>query len=246
MIGALIACAAVAPGIASAQADEPGLRDPLQPLNRLMFGLNARVIDPFIVRPLVLGYRAVTPAPLRKGLRNAVGNLREPATAANALLQARPAVAAKATGRFIVNSTVGVAGLFDVADKGGLAPEPADFGQTLGRWGVGQGAYVYMPVLGPLTLRDGVGRLVGYAADPVSLATGGVDTDFALGRSIVRGVEARSEAEPLLSSLMADSTDPYATVRGAYLQSRAASVAAARGEAEELPDFGEPTPEEPN
>lgn len=248
IIGASLICAAAPSGLAIAAGYEEvrAPSDPLAPVNRLLFGLNAKVLDPFIVRPLVRGYRAVTPAVVRKGLRNAVGNLREPATAANALLQARPSVAAKATGRFLINSTVGAAGLFDVAGNGGISREPTDFGQTLGRWGVGEGPYLYLPVVGPTTLRDGLGSLVGYAADPVSQVTGGVDTDFAQVRAIVRGVDARSEADSLLTSVMSDSTDPYATVRGAYLQNRAAAVAAARGEAENLPDFDEPPLEEMN
>jgi len=248
VIAASLVCVAATPvvAIAADPADTRATRDPLAPVNRLLFGFNAKVLDPFVVRPLVRGYRAVTPAVVRKGLRNAVDNLREPATAANALLQARPAVAARATGRFLINSTVGLGGLFDVAGKGGVPQEPADFGQTLGRWGVGQGPYLYLPVIGPTTVRDGVGGLVGYAADPVSRATGGVDTDFAQARAIARGVEARSEADSLLTAVMTDSTDPYATVRGAYLQTRAAAVAAARGEAEDLPDFDEPPPEELN
>ncbi len=247
-VAAALVFAAATPVFAlpTGAADAGAPRDPLAPLNRVLFGFNAKVLDPFIVRPLVRSYRAVTPAVLRKGLRNALGNLREPATTANALLQGRPAVAAKATGRFLINSTVGMVGLFDVAGRSGMTREPADFGQTLGRWGVGEGPYIYVPVIGPTTLRDGVGGLVDHASDPVSLATGGLDTDFATARSVIRGVEARSEADALLTSVMTDSTDPYATVRGAYLQNRAAVVAAARGEAEDLPEFDEPPPEELN
>jgi len=247
-MGAALVSAAATPVVAMAagETDDGAPRDPLAPFNRALFGFNAKVLDPFIVRPLVRGYRAVTPAVLRQGLRNAVGNLREPATTANALLQGRPTVAAKATGRFLINSTVGVVGLFDVAGKSGITREPADFGQTLGRWGVGEGPYIYVPVIGPTTLRDGVGGLVGNIADPVSQATGGLDTDFAMARSVIRGVEARSEADALLTSVMTDSTDPYATIRGAYLQNRAAAVAAARGEAADLPDFDETLPEELN
>ena len=111
-MGAALVSAAATPVVAMAagETDDGAPRDPLAPFNRVLFGFNAKVLDPFIVRPLVRGYRAVTPAVLRQGLRNAVGNLREPATTANALLQGRPTVAAKATGRFLINSTVGVSG----------------------------------------------------------------------------------------------------------------------------------------
>lgn len=241
---AVFVAAAAAPVMAVAADGGPAVRDPFEPVNRALFKFNTAVVDRFLVRPVVRVYRAVTPAPVRRGLGNATSNLREPATVVNAILQARPAVAAKATGRFLVNSTVGLGGLIDVAGRQGLDREPADFGQTLGRWGVGQGPYLYLPVVGPTTVRDGVGGLVGYAADPVSQATGGTDTDFAVGRSVVRGLEARSEADALIDSVMTDSTDPYATIRGAYAQSRAATVAAARGEDEDLPDFGDLPPEE--
>ena len=246
MLRLVVLVVAATPMMAVAADSGPTVRDPFEPINRALFKLNNRGIDRFLVRPVARVYRKVTPAPVRRGLSNAVNNLREPGTAVNAILQARPAVAAKATGRFLVNSTVGLGGLIDVAGHHSLEREPADFGQTLGRWGVGQGPYLYLPVVGPTTVRDGVGGLVGYAVDPVSQATGGPNTDFAVGRSVVRGLEARSEADSLLTSVMTDSTDPYATVRGAYAQNRAAAVAAARGEVEALPDFGDEAQGDPN
>lgn len=230
------------PGAAPATAEGPAPRDPLQRVNRAGFAVN-RVLDRLVIGPVARTWRRIAPAPLRRGLGNAVANLREPSTLVNGALQARPRVAAKATGRFVINSTVGLLGLFDVAGRAGLTREPADFGQTLGRYGVGPGPYLYLPVVGPTTLRDGAGSIVGLLGDPVSQATGGPSTDFALGRSLVRGLDARAEGDETLSTLMTRSTDPYATIRSGYLQNRAALVREATGEAEVLPDFEPAEPE---
>jgi phospholipid-binding lipoprotein MlaA len=242
----LVGCAARPdPADPEAVAEFEQTNDPLEPLNRGMFVVNDG-LDTLVLRPAAEAYRIFIPPEIRTSVRNMLGNLRSPVILLNDVLQGETQRAGTTLGRFVLNTTLGVGGLFDVAGKSGITREPADFGQTLGRWGVGEGPYIYVPVIGPTTLRDGVGGLVGTIADPVSQATGGLDTDFAMARSVIRGVEARSEADALLTSVMTDSTDPYATVRGAYLQSRAAAVAAARGEAADLPDFEETLPEELN
>lgn len=211
-------------------------RDPWRRFNRRSFAAS-RFLDRAIIGPVARVYRRVTPGPLRRGLGNAVANLREPATVVNGVLQGRPKVSVKAAARFVANSTVGVLGLFDVAGRGGLKREPADFGQTLGRYGVGAGPYLYVPVIGPTTLRDGLGSVVGLLGDPVSLATGGPATDFALGRGVVRGLDARAEGDETLQTIMTQSTDPYATIQSGYLQNRAAFIREATGAEEILPDF---------
>lgn len=222
---------------ADALAGAPQVQaDPLRGFNRRSFAFNA-VLDRVLIGPIARTYKRLTPAPVRRGLGNAVGNLREPSTVVNAVLQGRPKVAARATARFVANSTVGLLGLFDVARAGGLERQPADFGQTLGRYGVKPGPYVYLPVIGPTTARDGLGAVVNMLGDPVSQATGGPGTDFATGRSVVRGLDARAEGDATLTSVMRDSTDPYATIRSAYLQNRAAFVRDATGAQEALPDF---------
>lgn len=216
-------------------------RDPWQRFNRRSFAVGG-FIDRVLVRPVARTYRRLTPAPLRRGLGNVINNLREPVTAVNGVLQVRPKVVAKAAGRFVVNSTVGVLGLFDVAGRGGLERQPADFGQTLGRYGVGAGPYLYLPLVGPTTLRDGAGGVVNTLTDPVSLATGGPATDFAVGRTVLRGLDTRVAADGTITAVEEESTDPYATIRSSYLQYRDAMVREARGEEEVLPDFGEPEP----
>lgn len=229
----------LAGGPAGASPKAPG--DPWQRFNRRSYALGG-FIDRVLVKPVARAYRRLTPAPLRRGLGNAINNLREPVTAVNGVLQVRPKIAARAAGRFVVNSTVGVLGLFDVAGRGGLQRQPADFGQTLGRYGVGAGPYLYLPLVGPTTLRDGGGGVVSTLTDPVSLATGGPSTDFAVGRAVLRGLDTRVAADGAITAVDEESTDPYATIRSSYLQYREAMVREARGEEEVLPDFGEPEP----
>lgn len=210
--------------------------DPLHRFNRRSFAFNT-VLDRVLIGPVARGYRRIVPAPLRRGLGNVVSNLREPATVVNATLQGRPSVATRGVARFVTNSTVGLLGLFDVAGRSGLDKQPADFGQTLGRYGVKPGPYIYLPVVGPTTARDGLGSIVTLLGDPVSQATGGPGTDLATGRTVVRGLNARADGDATLKAVMEESTDPYATVRSGYLQNRAALVREAAGVEEALPDF---------
>ena len=215
--------------------------DPLRRFNRRSFAFNT-MLDRVLIGPVARGYKRVVPAPVRRGLGNVIGNLREPSTVVNAVLQGRPKVATRSAARFVANSTVGLLGLFDVAGKSGLERQPADFGQTLGRYGVKPGPYIYLPVVGPTTARDGVGSIINLLGDPVSQATGGPGTDLATGRSVLRGLDARAESDATLKAVMDESTDPYATVRSGYLQNRAALVREATGAEEALPDFDTPEP----
>lgn len=219
---------------------DAAVRDPLVRFNRASFAFSMGV-DRWMTGPAVRAYMAVTPRVVRARLSAAVDNLGEPSTALNDLAQGRGRHAGRATGRFLVNSTVGLAGLFDVAARAGLEPHEADFGQTLGRYGVRPGAYVFVPLLGPMTVRDGIGFFADGLADPVSRAMGGVSSDFGRAHLAATLVTGREAADPAFRALD-DAADPYATVRAAYLQHRAFVVAEARGEATDLPDFA-PTPE---
>lgn len=217
-------------------------RDPWVRFNRGSYRFNT-ALDKILIGPAARAYKRVIPSPLRKAVGNVVGNLREPSSAVNALVQGRPRTSVRAVARFVTNSTVGVLGVFDVAGRAGLERTPADFGQTLGRYGVPEGPYLYLPVVGPLDLRDGLGSLVNAAIDPVSLVTGGPGTDFATGRLVARGIDARAEADDTLRTVATESTDPYATTRSAYLQYRSGVVRDATGAVEALPDFGDPVAE---
>nr|WP_227878842.1 VacJ family lipoprotein [Caulobacter segnis] len=234
-LGLLAPVHARQPATAATGATGGEVGDPLIAFNRASFGFT-RGVDRWAMGPIVRGYMALTPRRVRARLGAAVANLGEPVTALNALAQGHARQASRATGRFVINSTLGVAGLFDVAARAGLEPREADFGQTLGRYGARPGAYVFLPLLGPTTVRDGLGRIADSLADPISLASGGYGSDFGRARLGATAVTQREAADPAVRALE-DAADPYAAVRAAYLQHRAFVVAQARGEAAKLPDF---------
>ncbi|MXY57881.1 MAG: VacJ family lipoprotein [Gammaproteobacteria bacterium] len=211
LFGSLLASACLAGAMAA------GEDDPLEGLNRKILALNYG-IDTAFIKPLARVYVTVVPGFARKGVRNVVNNLREPRTALNQCLQGKLDLAVSDAARFVVNSTIGVAGLFDPASAMGLARHDEDFGQTLGRWGVGQGAYVVLPVFGPSTMRDGVGR-------GVDLATGTrlyIDEDeVRYGLGLLGVVDSRSD---WLGELNLPE-DPYVALRESYLARREREVA---------------------
>ena len=153
---------------AEAQASEPAdnERDPLEKFNRVMFKFNIKA-DKYVAKPIAKGYRRVIPKPVRKGISNLFSNLREPIVILNDLLQGKLKQAGSDLGRFLMNSTVGLYGLLDVADKAGLKKHDEDFGQTLGKWGVKDGPYLVLPFFGPSGLRDGFGLVADVQVDPV-------------------------------------------------------------------------------
>jgi phospholipid-binding lipoprotein MlaA len=209
--------------------------DPWRGANQQLFGFSMG-LDRALIAPIAHGYRRVTPSPIRNRVNAVVENLGEPGTVLNDLAQGHPKRAGKATARFVINSTVGLLGLFDVASGMNLPLHDSDFGQTLGRWGLGPGPYIYVPVVGPSDLRDGLGRIVDTFTDPVSLFTGGVTTPLGATRFTANTVDTRLRADGAFRALK-DATDPYATARSAYTQRRAFVVQAATGGVEALPDF---------
>ena len=226
-----------------ASAPVAAQKDPWRRFNRGSYAFNG-FLDRVLIRPIARAYMKITPSPVRRGLGRVVDNLREPSTVLNAGLQGRPKRAAQAGARFVINSTVGVLGVFDVASRMGLERSRADFGQTLGRYGVEAGPYIYLPIVGPLNLRDGLGQVVDALTDPISLATGGLGSDFGAGRLGVTALDYRSSADATLAAVDEEATDPYATIQSAYLQNRESVVREATGAVEVLPDFEAP-PDEP-
>lgn len=232
---------APAPNTVGTTATVEAANDPLEGFNRGAFKLGMG-LDRAILAPIAHGYMAVTPRVVRNRVSSAVYNLGEPNTVMNQVLQGKPKQAARSTTRFVVNSTFGVLGLFDVAAKMHLPRRDADFGQTFGKWGAKPGAYVYVPVMGPLNVRDGIGRALDIFTDPVSFYVGGLSTDFGKARTAVTIVDLRSVTDPAFDALK-DAADPYVTTRSAYTQYREAVVREATGNAEVLPDFDAPPPE---
>ncbi|WP_111643259.1 MlaA family lipoprotein [Marinimicrobium alkaliphilum] len=188
--------------------------DPWEGLNRKVFAVN-EFGDRWVVRPVARAYVAVTPRALRRGVTNVFSNIGEVPSALNGLLQAKPGHAGNSTGRFVVNSTVGLAGIFDVARHVGLERrDREDFGQTLAVWGTGQGPYMVLPVLGPSTLRDTLALPVEWYTDPITY----IDHTRTRNSTVVYSYfHARAG---LLDIEKAISGDRYTFIRDAYLQRR--------------------------
>lgn len=204
--------------------------DPLEGFNRAMFGIH-QAADKAVLRPIAMGYKAVVPRPARSGLRNLLSNLTEPFVFLNFLLQARPGKAAETFARFAVNSTVGIAGLFDVA-KGKdirLPHRNNGFGATLAIYGIGPGPYLFLPFIGPATLRDFVGKSADEALLPAVVGNPFNRVEYQIATGAISGLDERAEADADLKALFADAVDPYATLRSVYLQDRAAEIDAIRG-----------------
>ena len=188
--------------------------DPLEGLNRGIWGFNDTVINS-IGRPVVNLYETVVPTPIRNGIVNFFGNLNEIPNAANSLLQGKVTEAANDTARFLINTTFGLVGLFDVAKSVGLhAGEEEDFGQTLAVWGVGEGPYLMLPFLGPSTLRDAPADFFDSFLDPFSYS------DKLALRAGVKGISVVSEYGSYLDQLDVISGDKYLFIRDVYLQNR--------------------------
>lgn len=223
------------PSVVETATVETPAKDPFQRLNRTSFRFGM-ALDHVVIAPLAHAYVAVTPTYAQARVDAVITNLGEPRTVLNDLAQGHVRRAERATSRFVINSSAGLLGLFDVAGKMGIAHHRSDFGQTLGRYGAAPGPYLYVPLLGPLTVRDAVGRLVDAAADPVTQIGGGSGTTFGAVRQNASRLNTRIKLDGGLR-VLDDATDPYASLRSAYLQSRDAIVREATGEAEVLPDF---------
>ena len=145
---------------------EDEIYDPLESVNRVIFNFN-NVADKLILEPVAKGYRKL-PSPIQTGLGNFLNNLKMPLVVVNQLLQGQGGNAAETTGRFFINSTAGLLGLIDVAEKVGLEQKQEDFGQTLATWGVGDGFYIVLPIFGPSNLRDASGMFLTSVTDPIN------------------------------------------------------------------------------
>jgi phospholipid-binding lipoprotein MlaA len=212
------------PADPEAVAEFEQTNDPIEPWNRAMYFVNDG-LDTLVIRPAAEAYRIFIPPEFRTGVRNALGNLRSPVIFVNDVLQGEAYRAANTAGRFLLNTTLGVGGLFDVATELGLPGHGEDFGQTLGRWGVREGPYLFLPVLGPSNPRDLVGAGVDIATNPLSWVTGGADADaFTATRTGLSGLDTREGLIEPLDILREQSLDPYAALRSAYRQRRNAEI----------------------
>jgi len=199
--------------------------DPFETFNRSSYDFSMTV-DKSILRPVALGYRHVVPRPARDGLRNVLSNLGEPLVFVNDLLQLKIGRAGKTLGRLVINSTLGLGGLLDTAKRRpfNLPHHNNGLGDTLGFYGVGPGPYLYLPILGPTTLRDAVaGQIEGLLLPRISRTPFGL-REYIISTAVVGGLGQRADAEDDLRRILADSVDPYATMRSLVLQDRAGEI----------------------
>lgn len=179
-----------------------------------------RDLDRIILRPTSNAYGAIVPAPVRTGISNVASNLNIPSDVVNNVLQFRIGEVAHNTSRFLINSTIGIAGIFDVATAMGLSERPTDFGETLYYWRVPEGEYVEMPIAGPATTRHAVGRFVDLATNPVSIFIEAPESGYGTAVGIADVFGARYRNSDFIDSILYESADSYAQVRGLYLQNR--------------------------
>ena len=202
-----------------------GVKDCFEKLNRGSFALN-QGLDKVIFKPVAKAYRTL-PSPIRSGTSNALTNLSSLITIPNNILQGEFKTAGVNTGRFVINTTVGILGVFNVAKKMGFSEyEKEDYGQTLGVWGMGPGCYVVLPVLGPSTIRDTAGSFLNVlGGDPYyNISTHGNNeylskSDY-MATKIIAGVDFRAKNLESFENLEKNSMDFYASVRSLYLQDR--------------------------
>ncbi len=200
------------------------INDPIEPVNRAIFAFND-MFDRFLFEPVAKIYDAVFPGFVKSGVQNFMRNLRAPIVVANNLLQGEIGDAGVATARFLINTTTGVAGLVDVAATQGLMHEDEDFGQTLGVWGVGEGMYIVLPLLGPSSLRDAAGKVADLAVDPLFVWSNNTHNNWVyLTRGGVEAIDNRARAIKAVEDLRKNSLDYYAAVRSAYGQRRGALI----------------------
>lgn len=218
----LVGCAH-APADPEERAAYERTNDPAEPTNRAIFAGN-QWIDRNALQPVARAYQDDVPDGVRRSVHNFVTNLQEPVILVNDVLQANFSRAWVTTQRFVINSTVGGAGLFDVADGWGRPFHDADFGQTFGVWGMGPGPAVQLPLFGPSNVRDSVGKVVGFVANPLTFASGGAATAITAAGGAGGVVDGRAELLSTTDSLEKTSLDYYASLRSMMAQRRAAFV----------------------
>jgi len=200
--------------------EAPDIADPLEGFNRAMFGFNDKAYR-YVLKPVAKGLR-ILPVPVRTSFRNFFSNLGTPVSAISALLQGDLGNTGSEVGRFGVNTTLGILGLFDPATGMGLVQDDEDMGQTFGRWGVGTGPYIVLPLLGSSSLRDTVGFGTNAALNPINAK---LDTSEIIALQLLRVEVALSLDQDTYEALYDGALDPYIFFRSAWTQNRAGNVA---------------------
>ena len=203
-------------GLLAGCATSGNPKDPIEGFNRAMFAFNEG-LDAMIIKPVATGYDAVLPSPVKTGVTNFFSNIGDLFVGVNNLLQGKVQQAASDLGRVAINSTIGLLGVIDFASDAGLEKHEEDFGQTFGRWGVGSGAYVVVPIFGPRTVRDTVGLVLDVKLDPVWAHMPERARD---GVVALRFVDDRANLLPADKVIEEAALDKYSYMRDAYLQRR--------------------------
>ena len=214
-------------------------RDPLEPVNRVMWDFNWEVLDAYLLRPITVGYVTVMPHFARVGLFNAAENLQEPANFMNNMFQGKVDDGLDSLARFVLNSTVGLFGTIDVANHIGITKKEEEFGETMGTWGVGTGQFLMLPALGPNDPRSFSGNVVDGMVYPMAI----IDGQFAIARYLVSLLEGRASLIDQEQQLE-QSVDDYAFVKNAYFENLAFKVTDGKSgdkalDEEQLDDFAE-------
>lgn len=210
-------------GPAAATAADVRHIDPWQRLNRFFFKVH-NGLDKVLIHPAAMVYKALTPGPIGKAAHNFLTNISEPAILANDLLQLRFKRAGETSVRLVGNSLAGFGGLIDVAGKAGVPFHDNGFAITLGRYGIGPGPYLFVPLMGPSSVRDAIGTFADFSLDPIKLANYPHRLEVSAGLTVMQGLDLRSSSDAALKALLADATDPYATLRSAYLQNQQSQI----------------------
>lgn len=213
---ALLVCGVAALTLLSGCANTGNARDPLEPVNRAIYHFNDGV-DKAVLKPVAEAYREVLPQFVRTGVSNFFSNINDVLIALNNMLQGKLPDAVSDAGRVVINTTAGLLGVLDVATEVGLEKHDEDFGQTLGRWGFGDGPYLVLPLFGPSNMRDALARVVDNRLDPITYVDPSRDRNLLL---IARLINRRSELLDTSKILETAALDPYEFLRDAYLQRR--------------------------
>jgi len=202
---------------------EDEIYDPLESVNRIIFSFN-NAADQIILEPISKGYRKL-PSPIQTGIGNFLNNLKMPLVFINQLLQGQGGNAVETSGRFIINSTAGLLGLIDVAEKVGLEQKQEDFGQTLATWGVGDGFYIVLPIFGPSNVRDASGMILTSITDPINAYAVKEGEGWIIPvKTASNAINDRSKIIDEVNALRNNSLDYYAAVRSSYYQNRKAAI----------------------
>lgn len=210
----LVAAAAIA--LLAGCAAAPSRDDPFEPMNRASYRVH-EVVDGKIVKPMVQAYVDYTPPLVRKGVSNFFGNIDDFFSFINDVLQGKPDKAGNDLGRVITNTGFGLLGLIDIASDAGVPKGEEDFGQTFGYWGIPQGPYIFIPVFGPTTVRDGTGWIIRAYASPIGYIEDVSTRNLLVGLGLVDLRASALQAESLINQA---ALDPYTFIRSSYLQRR--------------------------